>query len=252
MSCVYFRASERGNEVENFPDGYPRFAALMNSDINTRLYRRFGLVRNRLLLRKQDCIAQLSEKLRSMDKTDEHEHPEKLWSRRHGEDAKDDSPRSRILVQLDTELKDYDALLLREHAIASISKPTVRNHRTIFDWVYNNKPVVQEEYQYLYEEGDFALLGNQQDDWLRSVQERIWSLSHHQIFRVSNNTETTERDDLMNHLIVHLIIQIMHLRNIGSQFRIFIKWCHKRSSQIVRFLGDDNSVDAANHYALCS
>lgn len=224
----------------------------MNSDINTRLYRRFGLVRNRLLLRKQDCIAQLSEKLKGMDKFDEHECPEKLWSRRYGEDAEDDSPRSRILVQLDTELKDYDALLLRENAIASIPKPTIRNHRTIFDWVYNNKPVVHEEYQYLYEDGDFILLGNQQDDWLRSVQERIWSLIHHQIFRVSGDTEMTRTVDLLNDLIALPINQIMHLTNIGSQLCIFIEWSLKRDSQIVRILGDYSSIDAANYYALRS
>ncbi|KAL8863991.1 MAG: hypothetical protein Q9198_010176, partial [Flavoplaca austrocitrina] len=194
----------------------------------------------------------LSEELRGMDKIDEHECPEKLWSRRNGEDAKDDSPRSRILVQLDTELKEYDALLLREDAIASISKPTIRNHRAIFDWVYNNKPVIQDEYQYLYEDGDFALLGNQQDDWLASFQERFWSLSLHQIFLVSGDTETTEQIDLLNDLIAHPIVPIMDLTGIRSKRCIWIEQSHKRGSQISRILGNDNSVDAANHYTLHS
>lgn len=178
----------------------------MNSDINTRLYRRFGLVRNRLLLCKQDRIAELDHKLRSVDKFDEREHPEKLWSRRHGQDSKDDSQRLQVFEQLESELKEYDALLLREHAIASIPSPTRRNHRTIFDWVYNNKPVVREEYQYLYEDEDFALLGNQQDDWLRSVQERIWSLSHHRVFRVSNNIVGSKSLDLSRLFTGHLVM----------------------------------------------
>ena len=69
--------------MESFPDGYPRFAAVMDSDTNTRLYRRFGLIRNRLLLHKQDQIAELSEKLNAIDKVDETSHPERLSCRRY-------------------------------------------------------------------------------------------------------------------------------------------------------------------------
>ena len=171
--------------MESFPDGYPRLAALMDSDINTRLYRRFGLVRNRLLLHKQDQISGLAEKLADLDKKDETMHPERLSCRRYDEELGDESQRSEILQSLDHALKDYDALLLREHAITSIPRPTTRNHRAIFDWVYNNKPLVREEYQYLYNKRDFLLLGNQQDDWFRSFQERIWNLGHIPIFKVS-------------------------------------------------------------------
>lgn len=169
----------------SFPDGYPRLAALMDSDINTRLYRRFGLVRNRLLLHKQDQIAELAEKLADLDKKDETTHPVRLSCRRYDEELGDESQRSHILQSLDHALNEYDALLLREHAIMSIPRPTTRDHRAIFDWVYNNKPLVRDEYQYLYNERDFLLLGSQQDDWLRSFQERIGNLCHIPFFKVS-------------------------------------------------------------------
>ena len=171
--------------MESFPDGYPRFAALMDSDINTRQYRRFGLIRNRILLHKQDQIAELSAMLSDVDKADEMSHPERLSCRRYDEKLGDESRRLQILQSLEKSLEEYDALLLREHAIALMPSPTKRSHRSLFNWVYNDKPVIHEEYQYLYEERDFLLLGNQQDQWLRSFQERIWNLSHMRLFKVN-------------------------------------------------------------------
>ena len=87
--------------MESFPDGYPRLAALMDSDINTRLYRRFGLSRNRLLLHKQDKIAALSEELKELDKTDERLRPERLTCRRYDEQLGDESRRSQLLHSLE-------------------------------------------------------------------------------------------------------------------------------------------------------
>ena len=171
--------------MESFPDGYPRLTALMDSDINTRLYRRFGLIRNRLLLHKQDQIAALFEALTELDKADEALHPERLLTRRRYEEIiGDDSRRSQLLNTVENLLKEYDTLLLHEHAITSLPRPTDRNHRAIFDWVYNNKPVIREEYQYLYDRRDFVLLGNHHDNWQRSFQEKIWNLSFNPLFKV--------------------------------------------------------------------
>ena len=163
--------------MADFVDGYPRLAALMDSDVNTRLYRRFGVARNRLLLHKQDMIIFLLEQLDTLDKEDDSMNPERITCRRFDEQLGAESKRTEILQSLDDSLKSYDDLLLREHNIASINRPTRRNHRFLFDWVYNNKPIVEKEYQYLYDDRDFVLLGNMQDRWLRSVQEKIWSLS---------------------------------------------------------------------------
>ncbi|KAG8530119.1 uncharacterized protein KY384_005601 [Bacidia gigantensis] len=168
--------------LEDYPDGYPRLAAFMTSDINTRVFRRFGWERNRLLLHKQDRIAELSDQLRELDKADEVANPERLYSRRDDEEQAS-CERQRLMHQMSTDLKEYDDLLTREHTISSITKPSKNNHRTIFDWVYNNKPVVWDEYQYLYQQDDFVLLGNQRDNWLRSFDEKIWALSHFPIFK---------------------------------------------------------------------
>ena len=170
--------------MNDYPDGYPRFAALMTSDTNTRVYRRFGWERNRLLLYKQDRVAELSNQLRALDTADDQLEALGLYSRRDDE-AIQPCQRIHILRRLDEEMKEYDDLISREHAVASIPKPTKANHRAIFGWVYNNKPIVAAEYQYLYQTDDFVLLGNQDDRWLRSFEDKIWALSCLPLLKVS-------------------------------------------------------------------
>ena len=181
--------------MEDYPDGYPRLAALMDSDNNTRLYRRFGVVRNRLLLHKQDQIAELSEKLSKIDHTDSLENPVRLICRRYDEELGDESARTQVIQELEHRLKEYDDLLLREHAIVALPRPTVQNHRSIFNWVYNNKPLTREEYSYLYNERDCLLLGNQQDHCLRSLQDFVWNLGQSPIFKVCPTETVTSWND---------------------------------------------------------
>ena len=156
----------------------------MTCDVNTRLYRRFGWERNRLLLHKQDEIVVLSDELKALDSRDECSHRERLYSRRK-DDEQQPAERSEILGRLSARLKEYDDLLLREHAVASLPKCTARNHKGVFDWVNNTKPVYTSEYQYLNQRDDFALLGNQQDLWARAFEEKLFALADIPILGVS-------------------------------------------------------------------
>ena len=51
--------------------------------------------------------------------TDEVSHRERLTCRRYDEELGDESQRSQIIQSLEKALKEYDALLLREHSIVS-------------------------------------------------------------------------------------------------------------------------------------
>jgi transglutaminase-like putative cysteine protease len=177
--------------VDDVPDGYPRLAALIDSDINTRIYRRFGYYRNRLLLHRQDELAEITRKLDSLDKADEFSCPERLYSRRDDEMEGDTCARLQLLQQLDVKMKDYDELLMREHAIASLTRPTRRDHLSYFNWVYNNKPVVREEYEFIYHRDDFVLIGNQEDAWLGCFVETMWAILPPWLLKVSFFTNPT-------------------------------------------------------------
>jgi hypothetical protein len=53
--------------VRDFPDGYPKLAAFLDSDEKFMVYRRFGYLQSRLLLEKQEHLQQLEEELESLD-----------------------------------------------------------------------------------------------------------------------------------------------------------------------------------------
>ena len=57
--------------VEDHPLGYPRQAAFADSDESFMIYRRFGYIHARLLLRRQDQLRELESELHDMDKRDD-------------------------------------------------------------------------------------------------------------------------------------------------------------------------------------
>lgn len=57
--------------MDAFPAGYPRLAALLNSDENFIIFRRFGRLSARLLLHLQSELVVLQKKLDALDKGDD-------------------------------------------------------------------------------------------------------------------------------------------------------------------------------------
>ena len=57
-------------QVGDFPLGYPRLASYIHTDIDGRIYRQFGRLRNRLLLHRQDELMCLSDEMDDLDKAD--------------------------------------------------------------------------------------------------------------------------------------------------------------------------------------
>lgn len=56
--------------MELYPEGYPRLSAYVNSDNDTALFRRFGVLHARLLLYKEVEITELEAHLNALDKVD--------------------------------------------------------------------------------------------------------------------------------------------------------------------------------------
>ncbi|RMZ78185.1 hypothetical protein DV738_g3968, partial [Chaetothyriales sp. CBS 135597] len=152
---------------EKRPRGYPQLASYVSADIDGRLYRRFGYLRNRLLLHKQDEIAELEDELERLDRADAAHQDD--WFRLVSRRFDDGEPQ---------ELKAYDDLLLREHQIMSIREPSKKAHRGYFNYIWNEKPVAKEEYQFVYREDDFAILGDQDDRWLGYTEVFVSCLPH--------------------------------------------------------------------------
>lgn len=110
----------RGLAVENFPEGYPRISAYIDSDADTPLFRRFGILHARSLLYKQVELTELEAQLNQLDKEDEGRPgaDENKWRLGHSiseDDGDQNEKRRDLMKQIDQKLEEYgiSPLLLR-------------------------------------------------------------------------------------------------------------------------------------------
>lgn len=83
--------------VQDSPNGYPRFAAFLESDEKFMIYRQFGYMQARLLLEKQAILSRLETKLQNSDWDLNDENPIKLrTSKGHS------TERKRLLDDIET------------------------------------------------------------------------------------------------------------------------------------------------------
>ena len=160
--------------VSDYPRGYPKLGAYLNSDDNRHLCRRFGYTRSRLILYVQDEIQELEERLAEIDARDAAGQATQyaLNSRRWDEDHSVE--RKNVIANLKTKLKEYDDLILREHQILKIARPTKKNHRYYFNFIWEEKPLCRKEYEFIFQEDDtLDLAAEPETEWLWSVVEVI-------------------------------------------------------------------------------
>jgi hypothetical protein len=92
--------------VAYYPLGYPSWAAYQNSDPTFRVYKRFGTLRNRVLLYRQQELAKLEDQLNALDAEDNNKHNHRIRSLRR-DTADVDSKRMELINQIDAKLKHY-------------------------------------------------------------------------------------------------------------------------------------------------
>ncbi|KAL1631188.1 hypothetical protein SLS56_004435 [Neofusicoccum ribis] len=152
-------------DVKEYPEGYPQFAAWINTDDNFRVYRRFGELRNRVLLQYQFKLAKLEAVLQKLDEDDskskEAEDNFRLSSIEY--DQSQDDRRQSIIDDIDATLEKYDALLERERKSLLLSRPTERNHKNIINYIWNQRSIAQEEISLFNRKDDAVILVQDQD-----------------------------------------------------------------------------------------
>ena len=92
--------------MDDFPNGYPRIAALIDSDPNFVIYRQHRFLRHRCMLHLQDELAEFEQKLKAIDAQDAKDHKILLKSRQRDDDEKIPK-RSRLLATIQLKLKEY-------------------------------------------------------------------------------------------------------------------------------------------------
>jgi len=99
-------------KVDDYPPGYPRLAAILNSDPNFPVYRRFGTLHHRVILYRQQQLVKLERRLNDLDNKDANDNPYRLQSLEWDhEDAlilnQESSEREKLIEEIDERLKHY-------------------------------------------------------------------------------------------------------------------------------------------------
>jgi hypothetical protein len=93
--------------VNEYPRGYPRFAAWASSDPNFRVFRRFNTLRVRLILLKQQEIARLEAQLDELDEIDNNSNHGYGITSIHDDAHEQESQHSVLLKLINEKLEQY-------------------------------------------------------------------------------------------------------------------------------------------------
>ncbi|KAL9609814.1 MAG: hypothetical protein Q9167_005441 [Letrouitia subvulpina] len=174
--------------LEDSPQGYPRFSALVGAHDSFQICRRFLALRVRLLLMKQDKLTALEEDLHHLDQ--EERCGLFLGSFRSDRNLK----RKEILNQVDTALAEYglltlvtfkaslmtncvflwkDSIVARNHDILKFGAPKQRDVLSLQNWIAGNACISRKETAYLAHFSDLLCVGTISKDAIRRVEEWI-------------------------------------------------------------------------------
>ncbi|KAE8142049.1 hypothetical protein BDV38DRAFT_295814 [Aspergillus pseudotamarii] len=138
------RQASSTTKIEDYPLGRPRYGALIASHESFQVYRQFSYLRTRLLLDKQDRLAQLEDKLRDIDQNEQH--PLFLSSSRLDRNE----ARKAVLAEIDVALSDYDTFIERTaRTIQPLAAPQERNIANLRNWIEGNPCLARHYTEYI-------------------------------------------------------------------------------------------------------
>jgi len=99
-----------------------------------------------------------------MDKAANKEDDTLLKCRTREERASDD--RRHLINRIDEKLKEYHDIVQRTRSFATLQRATERNHKSVWNWVHNNAPLVQDEASTFDKDRDFvAIVDAKEGSW---------------------------------------------------------------------------------------
>ncbi|PVH76149.1 hypothetical protein DL98DRAFT_592485 [Cadophora sp. DSE1049] len=174
---------------EDYPDGYPRVAAFMNSSPSFGIFRTFSYGYTRMLLLHESSLEEKFKKLAALDKEDEETKNWRLRSRYHEDGL--DTTRLELQESIEKELLVYGDLMRQLKDIKSMSPAPVRDHDSVFKYLFANKPLGEGEGDWIFHHKDFVslvpprrsyfeqLILRHLDGWPNTIFKGIFNTSKH-------------------------------------------------------------------------
>ncbi|KAI6087272.1 hypothetical protein F4821DRAFT_116876 [Hypoxylon rubiginosum] len=163
-------------KIEECQPGYPRYTALLSSNLGWLIFRRFDKLRARILLRKQDNLSLLEQELDQIDK----QETSLLFL---GKSRCDQNPdRLSALSKIDAALADYDELVERTNRILSLHSAGRRDIASLQNWVEGTGCLARDETAYLSCRSELVSLAPVTDSGIQQletwVEDRLVRLLH--------------------------------------------------------------------------
>ncbi|ORY17224.1 hypothetical protein BCR34DRAFT_555651 [Clohesyomyces aquaticus] len=156
--------------IDDHPNGYPRLAALLNSDEDFLICRQYGFLHNRVLLYRQDELRELEQKLLVMDNITQEKDDTMLKCRMREERETDE--RRALINRIDDKLREYNDIVQRTRSFATLQRAMKRNHTSVWNWIHNNAPLVQAEASTFNQDRDFvAIVDAREGGWFDTLIE---------------------------------------------------------------------------------
>ncbi|PMD40256.1 hypothetical protein L207DRAFT_582474 [Hyaloscypha variabilis F] len=226
--------------LEQCPPGYPRLAALLSSDENFSLYRRFSYLHARLLLYKQDELRELEADLDHLDAIDENEDPSLLRSR-----EKDDAlsgRRRKLMLAIEEKFGEYAKILAAARDMEGYNRPPRRDYLSVKRYFEQVPPVCNVESYIFREEDIITLKPGRESAWLDDFVERaVQKLSCKIIRKLFCSSEQHKKaDPESSKVILHsrrrldIIASLINFSSIIALLilPVYILLCLTRSSQM--------------------
>ncbi|KAM3416514.1 hypothetical protein BST61_g8104 [Cercospora zeina] len=149
--------------LEDYPQGFPRFAAWMNCDENFLMTRRYGWLHNRVMLYRQSELSALEIQLQDCDEDAEKSQDPALVDHRMFARGDDGERRTELIQQIDEKLEQYDSIVKRVKEMSSLPKATRRNYTSVCNHIGKHAPIAQREQDVFMNDSDFVALVEQQE-----------------------------------------------------------------------------------------
>ena len=98
------------------------------------------------------------------------------------------SMRKELMAKLMVKLEEYDKLILREHELLKIGAPSREDHQNYFNYIWNEKPLCAEEYDFIYSQDDMLSLGRGDGHpWIAPVHRFLVAVLPNKFMNVVHN-----------------------------------------------------------------
>ncbi|KAI1608497.1 hypothetical protein EDD36DRAFT_482906 [Exophiala viscosa] len=146
-------------EVESNPEGWPRLAAVIDSDANFMIFRKFGYLRTRLLVWHQDRLRELEELLGDLDLEDfKDDATRRALCCRQGDDGRSPPKRKLLFQELSREMELYDDLLKRCADAHQYEVPSEKAREAMAGLIWNDAQLSHLDRSYIEHVDDLVAI----------------------------------------------------------------------------------------------